>query len=321
MKRMFAILICSLGVAMLPACGGGNDTPAQPARTMAHGAAVQAAAPIDYQEVVQQLYVAYFGRAADTGGLANFTAQMSGLSAPVGIQQLDAAYAGDSGVRALIDSFGNSAESAALYSGDNDAFINAIYANVLNRAPDAEGKAFWLNALNGGVLTRAKASFSIMAGALVNSSAQGQLDAQLVRNRITMARAFTTALDTTEEANAYSGDAAAATVRTMLAGVTAASDPNTFGATIDATVAQLLASAVPSFDTVRSIIQARCLTCHSGVSAQAGVRLDADSFIRSRAGDIYLQVVQLRAMPQGNATGMTEAERDIIKRWFEGGTP
>lgn len=320
MKRIPAILLGCLAAALLPGCGGGNDSAAPAARTAAHGS-VQGAAAIDYQEVVQQLYVAYFGRAADTGGLANFSAQMAGLAAPVGIQDLDAAYNSNAGVRALIDSFGNSAESAALYSGDNEVFINAIYANVLNRAPDAEGKAFWLDALNNGVLTRARASFTIMAAALVNTSQQGLLDARLVRNRIAVARAFTSALDTAAEASAYSGDAAAAAVRSLLAGVTADSDPNAYGANIEAAIAQLLAGAVPSFDTVRGIIQARCLACHVGSGAPNGVRLDTDAGIRNRAPDIYLQVVVLRAMPQGNQTGMTEAERDTIKRWFEGGTP
>ncbi|WP_374580497.1 DUF4214 domain-containing protein [Pseudoduganella sp.] len=320
MKRILAILLSCLAAALLPACGGGNEAPAPGTRLAAHGA-VQAAPAIDYQEVVQQLYVAYFGRAADTGGLANFTAQMEGLAAPVDIQDLNFAYTNNASVRALIDSFGNSAESAALYSGDNEVFLNAIYANVLNRVPDAEGKAYWLAALNGGGLTRARASFTIMAGALINTSPQGLLDARLVRNRIAVARAFTSALDTQAKASAYSGNAAAAAVRSMLAGVTADSDPNAYGPVIDATIAQLLASAVPSFDTVRGIIQARCLACHAGAGAPSGVRLDSDAGIRNRAPDIYLQVVVLRAMPLGNQTGMTDAERDIIKRWFEGGTP
>lgn len=320
MQSILAILLSCLAAALLAGCGGGNEHPAPGARTAAHGAP-QGAPAIDYQEVVQQLYVAYFGRAADTGGLANFTAQMEALGAPVAIQDLNFAYTNNASVRALIDSFGNSAESAALYSGDNEAFLIAIYANVLNRVPDAEGKAYWLAALNGGGLTRARASFTIMAGALINTSAQGLLDAQLVRNRIAVARAFTSALDTQAEAGAYSGDAAAAAVRGMLAGVTAASDPNAYGPIIDATIAQLLAAAVPSFDTVRGIVQARCLACHAGAGAPNGVRLDSDAGIRNRAPDIYLQVVVLQAMPLGNQTGMTNAERDIIKRWFEGGTP
>lgn len=319
MKHMLAFMLSSLVAFLLSGCGGGNEAQPQP-RVLAEQT-VQAAAAVDYHEVVQQLYVAYFGRPADTGGLANFSAQMEALGAPVGIQDLDFAYNNNAGVRALIDSFGNSEESAALYSGDNDVFITAIYANVLNRTPDAEGKAFWLNALNSGSLTRARASFSIMAGALVNGSPQGLLDAQLVRNRIAVARAFTSALDSQAETDAYNGYAAAATARAMLAGVTAASDPHAYASVIDSTIAQLVAAAVPTFDTVRSIIQARCLACHAGAAAPLGVRLDSDSGIRNRAADIYLQVVVLRAMPLGNQTGMTDAERELIRRWFEGGTP
>jgi hypothetical protein len=173
MKRMLAMVLGALAAGLLSGCGGGNE--AQPQLRALAQRTVQAAAAVDYQEVVQQLYVAYFGRPADTGGLANFTAQMEVLGAPVGIQDLDFAYTNNANVRALIDSFGNSAESAALYSGDNEVFVTAIYANVLNRVPDAEGKAFWLSALNSGGLTRARASFTIMAAALVNGSAQGLL--------------------------------------------------------------------------------------------------------------------------------------------------
>jgi mono/diheme cytochrome c family protein len=278
----------------------------------------------DYNQLVEQLYISYFGRPADPGGLANFSAQLSALGAPVDIQQLNAAYGANSSLRALIDSFGDSDESKALYSGDNNAFVNAIYANVLSRAPDADGQAFWVTALNNGGLTRANASLSIMAGALVNQSAQGQQDGQLVRNRVTVGANFTNALDTQTEISAYAGNQAAATARSMLSTIMANTDPASFGQTIDATIATLIANAAPqapSYATVRAILNARCISCHSGGNAQAGVRLDNDAVVHALAQNIYTQVVVTRAMPFGNATGMTEDERNTIKAWFNAGAP
>jgi hypothetical protein len=313
-------LFCLLAgtAALLSACGGGNE----PAMQAQQAAAVRQSAPLpaaNYNEVVQELYISYFGRPADTGGLANFSAQLSQLQVPSEIQGLNSTYALNTGLRSLIDSFGNSPESAALYSGDNDAFVTAIYNNVLNRAPDAEGKAFWVNAINSGALTRPNASLSIMAGALLNSTPQGLEDGKLVRNRIIVGGNFTAALNTPEKAAAYSGDAAAASARAMLAQVNANTDLAAFNVQIENTINALVAAAGPSFATVRGIINQRCIVCHSGSFAPLGVRLDTEAGIRSNASRVYTQVWVTRAMPQGNSTGMTEDERNTIRRWFEAG--
>jgi uncharacterized membrane protein len=39
------------------------------------------------------------------------------------------------------------------------------------------------------------------------------------------------------------------------------------------------------------------------------------------AQQVYQQAVVLRQMPFGNATQMTEEERALVKRWYEGGAP
>ena len=306
---------------LLASCGGGNmDSASMPQK---QAASVTQSAPLpaaSYHEVVQQLYVAYFGRPADSGGLTNFANRLSELTAPAEIQGLNNAYGGSASLRELVDSFGNSAESAALYPGnDNDSFITSIYANVLSRAPDAEGKAFWVNAVTNGGLTRPNASLSIMAGALLNQTPQGLQDGKLVRNRIAVALNFTNALNTPARQAAYDGAAAAAAARAMLNKVDANTDVNAFNAEIENTINGLLAAVGPSFSTVQGIVNRRCIVCHSGAFAPLGIRLDTEAGIRSHAADIYTQVWVTRAMPQGNATGMTEDERVTIKQWFEAG--
>ncbi len=313
-RDSIVIFLLALGLA---SCGGdsGSASPAAtPVRTPQLFASLTAT---DYTAVVQQLYISYFGRAADTGGLANFTASLAGMGAPSDIQGLSAAYATSPAVRALIDSFGNSAESQALYSGGNDAFVTAIYNNVLSRAPDAEGQAFWVGAINSGNLTRANASLSIMAGALKNSSAQGLLDAQLINKRVTIGTNFTAALVSQNQGGAYSGNTAAAAVRSMLATVTANTDPAAFQATINATINSLAANS--PFAQVQGIINLRCLSCHSGGNAQLGIALDSPEQIHALAPDIYQQVVVLRTMPYQNQTQMTNAERAVVAAWFQGG--
>ncbi|NHZ89807.1 DUF4214 domain-containing protein [Massilia sp. CCM 8733] len=199
---------------------------------------------LEYDDVVQALYLAYFGRAADSGGLSSFQSQLGDLSAPHTFSAVSAAYGNNVGLHNLIDSFGASAESAALYPGSTASFIAAVYQNIFNRAPDAGGAAFWTNAIDSGNLSRANASLSIMAGALENTTAQGLLDGKLVNNKITIASDFTLAIDTPAEVNGYVGNNAAATVRTMLGTVTAATDIAAFQATIASTLLQMSGAGV-----------------------------------------------------------------------------
>ena len=80
------------------------------------------------------------------------------------------------------------------------------------------------------------------------------------------------------------------------------------------------AAATPAtFADVQAIVGQRCVACHAGEAAQKGVRLDAPEAIRRHAQAIQQQVVVQKTMPLANATGMTEAERATIARWFAAG--
>jgi hypothetical protein len=229
--------------AFLAACGGQvTDGILSPSSTSTK-TAPYAQFVTDYNTIVQQLYVAYFGRPADPTGLANFTAALNRVDAPIDIQALNNAYSSNPAIRALVDSFGTSAESESLYAGDTVAFVTAIYRNVLNRAPDRAGLDFWTSAIDQRGLTRANASFSIMAGALANQTPQGQIDARLINQRITAAATFTNALSTPELVSAYSGNRAAAVARYMLSLVNENSDAAAIQETVRSTVPLLTSSA------------------------------------------------------------------------------
>jgi uncharacterized membrane protein len=49
------------------------------------------------------------------------------------------------------------------------------------------------------------------------------------------------------------------------------------------------------------------------------VRVDSPQALSSHAQAVYQQVVVSKIMPMNNSTNITDAERDIVKRWFEGG--
>lgn len=84
-----------------------------------------------------RLYRAAFDRTPDEGGLGFWIAQLdNGVS-------LEDAAAGFMGNQEFLDLYG-----AAPSNAD---FLSRIYQNILHRAPDKEGYAFWLGALGGGV--------------------------------------------------------------------------------------------------------------------------------------------------------------------------
>lgn len=246
-----ALAACAAGV-LLAGCGGSDPAGQAAAPRLLSGGASQSAslgAPgataAEYSNAVQQLYVSYFGRPADPAGLANFQAALLGAAAPTDIQGLDAAYQSNPTVRQLVDNFSASDESARLYTGDTTAFIQAIYRNVLNRSELDSGAQFWISAIDQGGLKRANAALSIMAGALANTSPQGQLDAAVIIRKIAIATRFTAAVP----AGSYRGDTAAALARTMLGTVSAGTDAQSFdlGATLAAIEADALAPFVGNY--------------------------------------------------------------------------
>eukprot|EP01035_Chromulina_nebulosa_P044077 gene44077-59687_t len=148
------------------------------------------AAAAEYVQVAQQIYVAYFGRPADLFGLNNMIANLAASNAPTSIAGLKDAYKTNGTVKSIIDNFGSSPESQALYAGADDAaFVTAIYQNVLNRDPLIGGLTFWVTALARKDMTRAEAATQIMAAAVKEGG--NAADAAIVNSKIAVATNFT----------------------------------------------------------------------------------------------------------------------------------
>ncbi len=86
------------------------------------------------------------------------------------------------------------------------------------------------------------------------------------------------------------------------------------------------AAGTPSvpFTQVAQIVEQRCAACHSQHPtkvdvAPRGIKLDTPEEIKAQASAIEQQAVQTQAMPLGNVTGMTDAERDLVGRWIAQG--
>ena len=73
------------------------------------------------------------------------------------------------------------------------------------------------------------------------------------------------------------------------------------------------------YKTLQAVMDQRCTMCHGEQAQMKNVRLDSLEGLRRNAQAIYQQVVVTKAMPMNNATGITDAERALIKQWFESG--
>src|SRR5262249_22626359 len=80
---------------------------------------------------------------------------------------------------------------------------------------------------------------------------------------------------------------------------------------------------VASFAAVQAIIANRCAPCHAlhptepgYASPPSGVVLETPAQIRAGAALIETVAVDSDAMPLGNATKMTQAERNVLARWL-----
>jgi uncharacterized membrane protein len=81
-----------------------------------------------------------------------------------------------------------------------------------------------------------------------------------------------------------------------------------------------------AFAQVRQVIDAKCVVCHAAKPAFAGfaappknVMLETPDQIKAQAQPIYQQSVVTRAMPIGNLTNITDAERALLAAWFNQG--
>ncbi len=73
------------------------------------------------------------------------------------------------------------------------------------------------------------------------------------------------------------------------------------------------------YEILRPILAQRCAMCHGAQVQMKNVRLDSAAHVKRHAQAIYQQAVVTKIMPMNNATGISEAERMVIKTWFETG--
>lgn len=104
-----------------------------------------------YQDIVQKAYIAYYGRAGDAPGIEYWASRLE---------------EGGGKLESIIDAFGTSAEFNEVFGHlDNESLIDNVYQQLLHRAPDASGKAFYLNLLNTGQTNLQRFTIDVLYGA------------------------------------------------------------------------------------------------------------------------------------------------------------
>lgn len=170
---------------------------------------------------IQQLYVAFFNRPADSEGLNYWTVQ---------------ANKNGGSVAAVANAFSASAEYQSVFGGLNNAdTINLIYQNLFGRPAEKEGLVYWSDAIDKG-LSISKIAQAIAAGAQND-------DATAVHNKVVYAVDFTNAsADSSAEIIGYSGAAANAVAKAQLLTITDNASLAAAVANIDANVAAAVAA-------------------------------------------------------------------------------
>ncbi|MES2183414.1 MAG: DUF4214 domain-containing protein [Pseudomonadota bacterium] len=195
---------------------------------------------------LQQLYLSYFGRPADPGGIAFYA------NAPV---------------NAVLATFSASAESQALYGSTfGTDQINAIYRNLFNRDAETAGANYWVKLVQSGKISAAAAALTILQSA-------GNDDQTAINNKLQVAVAFTAALNTADKVAGYAGSASAEVVRKFLA-------------TVDSSLASLVTAAAQVVTQIDKALHPPKVVTTNALTSQSDVYkgTDGDDLISGTVG-------------------------------------
>jgi len=173
---------------------------------------------IDLNLELESLYVAYFGRPADVGGLAYWVNLLN--NNPTGYQDVSNAFA-------------TSPEYRDMYVGmSNSQIVNAVYQHLFSRDAEPGGLAFWTGHLDDHSL-----SIDNLVSTIVDAAHNE--DGAVFLAKVAAANAFTAHLDLATEQLAYSVPSNTAIAIDYLAAIKdeASGDLALDGAHIDAAIA------------------------------------------------------------------------------------
>ncbi len=171
---------------------------------------------------VTAVYIAYFGRAPDPEGLAFWTEEYTrGLDAgkPAGVVLDDVAESFRLGDEAATRfPFLSTSGTGPVDAAAIDGFVTAVFQNLFNRAPDADGLAFWREEI------RARLEDDTRLGDILIDIAAGARDSDDGADRATLLRKIAAGEAYAQEVAGEDGAFDAATARALIDRVTSEAD-------------------------------------------------------------------------------------------------
>lgn len=257
-------------------------------------------------KTLTELYIAFFNRVPDGNGMIYWIEQIRNGR--------------------KLEELANNFYAAAIIFSDvtgykadmsNADFIRIIYKNVLGRDEvDAEGMEYWSSSLTKGTETRGNLIRQIIFSAhtFKGHETLGWV-ADLLDNKVSVGNYFAV-----QHGINYNTDNESILEGMKIVALITPTDINAAKAKIGITdtLFDLTAAVSTSeFDKVQTIINARCVSCHSAQGAPQGIALHTAALIRQNAGAVYIATVVNRTMPQNDT--LSEADITTIKNWFESG--
>lgn len=183
-------------------------------------------AAAQYFETVQKLYIAFYQRPADPGGLLYWAQRLDNAGGD--LSRVIAAFSGEPEFAELYDQNAD----GVVNNADASPLIDAVYNALFGHDPDAAGKSFYLTALNTGRYPDGRvASINSVVLDILNGARND--DAVTIANKLVAANRFTLAVDGRDGFGAaefgqgvyaatYAGSFDAAAARAWLDAVTSA---------------------------------------------------------------------------------------------------
>lgn len=154
----------------------------------------------------QLIYVAYYGRPADPGGLRFWNDVLGSNEVSYAPRLGDLLTGSEAGVYdRIVNDFGNSPEANNLLAGlSKEQQVDQVYQFLFNRNAEVDsitGKNYWFDQLDQGNISLAQLAVEVALGAQAE-------DIVVFSNKIRSANSFTSAIDVPVESNAYGGETA-----------------------------------------------------------------------------------------------------------------
>ena len=198
-----------------------------------------------FSDEIQKLYISYFNRPADPGGLAYW---------------INLGNQNGENTAAIANAFSASPEYKKTFAEENStAIVNQIYQNLFGRAAEADGLQYWSSRLDNGTFNLGNIVIAIFNGAQNG-------DSVAVTNKTLAATQFTAHLTTAEQIAAYTTDRAFALASNWLSGALTPDGLTTALSGLGPVIVDIVGGSTPSSGPVVSTIQVSAGGTYNGIS-------------------------------------------------------